>query len=50
MNEKLNYQCKSFNEIEDLIEGYRAGCGGIKKDAKPTCRRTDIREININKK
>lgn len=50
MDIQLNHQCSSFNEIENLIESYRAGCGGIKKDTKPTCRRIDIRENNINKK
>ena len=39
MDENLNHNCKSFNDIEELIESYRAGCGGIKKDEKPTCRR-----------
>ena len=29
----------SGRDIEDLIESYRAGCGGKTADSKPTCRR-----------
>jgi hypothetical protein len=39
MNKFLKLKCSSFVEIEELIESYRAGCGGIKKDTKPTCRK-----------
>jgi len=39
MDKNLNHKCKTFGEIENLIESYRAGCGGLKKDSKPTCRR-----------
>ena len=38
-NKYLKLQCPTFVDIEDLIESYRAGCGGSKKDTKPTCRR-----------
>lgn len=39
MDNQQNIQCQSFNDIEKEIEMYRAGCGGIQKDLKPTCRR-----------
>ena len=50
MDANLNHKCKSFNDIEELIESYRAGCGGTKKDTKPTCRRiTEPSNITENK-
>jgi hypothetical protein len=39
MNHSLTIKCDKFAKIEDEIEQYRAGCGGIKDDNKPTCRR-----------
>jgi len=39
INNHFKLQCSDFIEIEDLIESYRAGCGGKTKDTKPTCRR-----------
>jgi len=39
MNKKLHQKCSEFIQIEDLIESYRAGCGGLRADKKPTCRR-----------
>lgn len=35
----LNVKCRSFLEIENEIESYRAGCGGLTNDKRPTCRR-----------
>jgi hypothetical protein len=40
-NTENKTNCASFIEIEDLIESYRAGCGGSKTDSKPTCRRVN---------
>ncbi len=37
VSKNINSNCISFNERCELIEKYRAGCGG-KKDIKPTCR------------
>jgi hypothetical protein len=39
-NSENKLKCAPFVEIENLIESYRAGCGGSSKDSKPTCRRT----------
>jgi len=39
INSHFKLQCSDFMEIEDLIESYRAGCGGKTKDTKPTCRK-----------
>ena len=39
MNAYFKIHCDTFVDIEDLIESYRAGCGGKTKDTKPTCRR-----------
>lgn len=38
-NDFQKVQCIDFSNIEELIEGYRAGCGGTKKDKQPTCRK-----------
>ena len=39
INNYFKLQCSDFVDIEDLIESYRAGCGGKTADSKPTCRR-----------
>jgi len=32
-------KCPSLDDITNIVESYRAGCGGLKRDLKPTCRR-----------
>jgi len=39
INNHFKLECADFMSIEDLIESYRAGCGGKTKDNKPTCRK-----------
>ena len=40
MDKNQRVECKPLNQISEIIEQYRSGCGGKKTDTQPTCRRT----------
>lgn len=38
MDKQQRVKCKPLSRIEEIIEQYRAGCGGKTPDSQPTCR------------